>query len=163
MSTQNVNIASLAMLNETFSVIFKHCVTFFQDQKPVKRDIIFLQEMHLVFKRHLTHCMGCLVLPNFSSFFVKKKNDFCFRRRSIRRMKKGYSSVKYAWMPFIGLFLCSSFEPYWPCINAVLLTLFEKSNFCPKIQFWQNPQHFGEFFTQNFFDNFSREIKVVNS
>ena len=59
-------------------------------------------------------------------------------------------------------------------------TLFEKTNFCPKIQFWQNftifsgnqgsqqlksanPQHFHEFFTKNFFDNFSREIKVVNS
>ena len=57
-------------------------------------------------------------------------------------------------------------------------TLFEKSNFCPKIQFWQNftifswnqscqqlksanPQHFHEFFTWNFFDKFSREIKVV--
>ena len=26
-----------------------------------------------------------------------------------------------------------------------------------------NPQHFHEFFTQNFFDNFSREVKVVNS
>ena len=26
-----------------------------------------------------------------------------------------------------------------------------------------NPQHFHEFFIQNFFDNFSREIKVVNS
>jgi len=25
------------------------------------------------------------------------------------------------------------------------------------------PQHFHKFFTQNFFDNFSREIKVVNS
>ena len=25
------------------------------------------------------------------------------------------------------------------------------------------PQHFHEFFTQNFFDNFSREVKVVNS
>ena len=27
----------------------------------------------------------------------------------------------------------------------------------------QKPQHFHEFFTQIFFDNFSREIKVVNS
>ena len=39
-------------------------------------------------------------------------------------------------------------------------TLFEKSNFCPKI-------HFHEFFTsfspKFFFDNFSREIEVVNS
>ena len=67
-------------------------------------------------------------------------------------------------------------------------TLFEKSNFCPKIQFWQNPnisrvfypnfswqffwwnqscqqlkspkpQHFHEFFTQKN-PQFSREIKV---
>ena len=37
-----------------------------------------------------------------------------------------------------------------------LHTLFEKSNFCPKSQFH-------EFFTQIFFDNFSREIKVVKS
>jgi len=29
-------------------------------------------------------------------------------------------------------------------------TLFEKSNFCPKIQFRQNSQHFHEFFTQIF-------------
>ena len=31
-----------------------------------------------------------------------------------------------------------------------LFTLFEKSNFCPKIQFWQTPQHFHEFFTKKF-------------
>ena len=41
-------------------------------------------------------------------------------------------------------------------IQHFIDTLFEKSNFCPKNQFH-------EFFTQNFFDNFSREIKVVNS
>ena len=39
-------------------------------------------------------------------------------------------------------------------------SLFEKSNFCPKIQFWQN---FTSFYPIFFFDNFSREIKVVNS
>ena len=42
-------------------------------------------------------------------------------------------------------------------------TLFEKSNFCPKIQFWQNPNIFTSFSLKFFFDNFSREIKVVNS
>ena len=43
-------------------------------------------------------------------------------------------------------------------------THYSKSQiFVPKIQFWLNPQHFHEFFTQYFFDNFSREIKVVNS
>ena len=68
-------------------------------------------------------------------------------------------------------------------------TLFEKSNFCPKIQFWQNPniftsfspklfltifswnqscqqlkslkpQHFHEFFTKKKIDNFLEEIQV---
>ena len=42
-------------------------------------------------------------------------------------------------------------------------TLFEKSDFCPKIKFWQKLQHFHDFFTQIVFDNFFREIKVVNS
>ena len=45
-----------------------------------------------------------------------------------------------------------------------IYTLFEKSNFCPKIQFWQNPNIFTSFSPNFFFfDNFSREIKVVNS
>ena len=66
-------------------------------------------------------------------------------------MKKGYSSVKYAWMPFIGLFLCSSFEPYWPCINAVLLTLFEKSNFLSKNSILTKPPTFWRVFHPNFF------------
>ena len=34
-------------------------------------------------------------------------------------------------------------------------TPFEKSNFCPKIQFWQQSQHFPEFFTQIFWQFFS--------
>ena len=42
-------------------------------------------------------------------------------------------------------------------------TLFEKSNFCPKIQFWQNPNIFTSFLPNFFFDHFSREIRVVNS
>ena len=46
--------------------------------------------------------------------------------------------------------------------KCLLNTLLEKSNFCPKNQFWKKTQHFHEFFTQIFFDNFSREIKVVN-
>ena len=33
----------------------------------------------------------------------------------------------------------------------ILHTLFVESNFCPKIQFWQNPNHFHEFFVPNFF------------
>ena len=69
-------------------------------------------------------------------------------------MKKGYSSVKYAWMPFIGLFLCSSFEPYWPCINAVLLTLFEKSNFLSKNSILTKPPTFWRVFHPNFFWQF---------
>ena len=42
-------------------------------------------------------------------------------------------------------------------------TLFEKSIFCPKIQFWLDHNIFTSFSSKIFFDNFSREIKVVNS
>ena len=38
-----------------------------------------------------------------------------------------------------------------------------KVNYLSKNSILTKPQHFHEFFTQNFFDNFSREIKVVNS
>ena len=38
-----------------------------------------------------------------------------------------------------------------------------KVKFLSKNSILTNPQHFHEFFTQNIFDNFSREIKVVNS
>ena len=47
--------------------------------------------------------------------------------------------------------------------KKVHFTLFEKSKFCPKNSILTKPQHFHEFFTQISFDNFSREIKVVNS
>ena len=64
--------------------------------------------MHLVFKRHLTHCM----CANISCLKKKQEKWFLCFRKHLR--SKSYSSVKYAWMPFIGLFLLS-FEPYWPC------------------------------------------------
>ena len=38
-----------------------------------------------------------------------------------------------------------------------------KFKFLSKNSILTKPQHFHEFFTQIFFDNFSREIKVVNS
>ena len=44
-----------------------------------------------------------------------------------------------------------------------LIKLFEKSIFCPKNSILTKPQHFHEFFTQIFFGNFSRGIKVVKS
>jgi len=38
-----------------------------------------------------------------------------------------------------------------------------KVKFLSKNSVLTEPQHFHEFFIQKFFDNFSREIKVVNS
>ena len=38
-----------------------------------------------------------------------------------------------------------------------------KVKFLSKYSILTQPQHFHEFFTQHFFDNFSRAIKVVNS
>ena len=55
-------------------------------------------------------------------------------------------------------FICFSRQ-----IKVEYFTLFEKSNFCPKIQFWPDPNILTSFSPEIFFDNFSREIKVVNS
>ena len=43
-----------------------------------------------------------------------------------------------------------------------ILQFFSGNQSCQQLK-GANPQHFHEFFTQIFFDNFSREIKVVNS
>ena len=88
-----------------------------------------------------------------------------FLATKVTRRQSGLSNQLS--LPFI-LMLASSpllsiiraqYVPLMPNLN----TLFEKSIFCPKIQFWQNPNIFTSFSIQNFFDNFSREIKVVNS
>ena len=55
------------------------------------------------------------------------------------------------------LFFCHS-PQFFPCVQIVI-TLFEKSIFFSKNSILTKPQYFHKFF----FDNFSREIKVVNS
>ena len=52
----------------------------------------------------------------------------------------------------------NSMENHLWCARIVR-TLFEKSNFCPKIQFWPKPQHFHEFFTQKI-NNFLGKSKL---
>ena len=47
-------------------------------------------------------------------------------------------------------------------VSLFLKHTIRKVKFCPKIQFWQTPNIFTSF-SPKFFDNFSREIKVVNS
>ena len=88
--------------------------------------------------------------------------------------------------PFLMQFE-TRFENHYKILNFDIFICFtllirKVKLFCTKIQRWQNftiflgesklsttkkcksnPQHFHEFFTQNFFDNFSREIKVFNS
>ena len=58
--------------------------------------------------------------------------------------------------------------PIWPCQNPRIVAPFEthtvwKVKFLSKKPILTKPQHFHEFFTKNCFDNFSREIKVVNN
>ena len=48
------------------------------------------------------------------------------------------------------------------CLQSSKHTIL-KVKFLSKNSILTKPQHFHKFFTQNFFDNFSREIKVVNS
>ena len=109
----------------------------------------------------------------------------------IGRLHLGSSSTIFVVQDWVFKFL-SAFNEVKRLLYYPQYTLFEKSNFCPKIQFWQNPnifksfssnffwqffswdqscqqlkspksKHFHEFFTQIFFDNFSREIKVVDN
>ena len=47
--------------------------------------------------------------------------------------------------------------------NIQIFHTIRKVKFLSKNSILTKPQHFHEFFTQNFFGNFSREIKVVNS
>ena len=44
--------------------------------------------------------------------------------------------------------------------KVLQITLFENSNFCPKIQFWQKTQHFHKFFTQIFLTIFLVKSKL---
>ena len=48
-------------------------------------------------------------------------------------------------------------------IDEMISSTIRKVKFLSKNSILTKPQHFHEFFTQIFFDNFSREIKVVNS
>ena len=143
----------------------------------------------------------------FTAHFIHFGHKFdqkCLFTDSLHRLGSRFartSSVPFEkiyifWPNFIFRHVFEFFHQNWKKFHfipkKVSNTLFEKSNFCPKIQFWQNPniftsfspkffwqffswnqscqqlkspkpQHFHEFFTQIFFDNFSREIKVVNS
>ena len=70
-----------------------------------------------------------------------------------RNMLCGKTSRKMTFKAIIGrLFYTNSLENRGSSI-AWLYTLFEKSNFCPKIQFWQNPNFFTSF-SPNFFSQF---------
>ena len=60
----------------------------------------------------------------------------------------------------IKLYFLSYFQTAW---KWKLGSLYSKSQISAKKSILTKPQHFHEFFSPNFFDNFSREIKVVNS
>ena len=101
-------------------------------------------------------------------FHPKKINNFSGNQSWIFGQKMKISNSVWFWLCILN------------CSLASWYILFEKSNCCPNIQFWQNftifagnqscrqlksanPQHFHKFYTRNFFDNISREIIVVNS
>ena len=57
----------------------------------------------------------------------------------------------------------NTFQRLSGLIRSTLEHTIRKVKFLSKNSILTKAQHFHEFFTQNFFDNFSREIKVVNS
>ena len=87
----------------------------------------------------------------------------------LNRIFKLQSVFKTSWKISYFQFSCPKyFSNFYKHSNFCLWvigydTLFEKSNFCPKIQFWQNSNFFTSFSPKFFFNNFSREIIVVHS
>ena len=95
-------------------------------------------------------------------------NDYLCLKVSLKGLKSysKHRSIRGHQQSFLIRFCV--FHSVWKSLKKIFwvlisYTLFEKSNFCPKNQFWQNPIIFTSFSPIIFFDNFSREIKVVNS
>ena len=69
--------------------------------------------------------------------------------------------------PYKLLYYSGSLENVIAWVSDIFFKAFcnaiRKVKFLSKNSILTKPQHFHEFVTQNFFDNFSREIKVVNS
>ena len=75
--------------------------------------------------------------------------------------KHWFDSLHYIWCsPNPNGLIQMKLHKKSPILISFPFTLFEKSTFCPKIQFWQNPQHFHEFFTQIFLAIFLVKSKL---
>ena len=75
----------------------------------------------------------------------------------LQKMACHITSMRHHFMTFTLLSFLQQIEKN-PQNHAIL-----KVKFLSKNSILTKPQRFHEFFTQNFLDNFSHEIKVVNS
>ena len=84
------------------------------------------------------------------------------------RQIKAQVPLIYAHTDFVTDFQFSPFDDGLLATGSQDLSVsiahyYKSQIFVQKFSFDNNPRHFHEFFNQFFFDNFSREIKVVNS
>ena len=133
------------MLNETFSVIFKH------------RELTIVSQFWCRLMVHYSQSTNCL----FSSIIqdynwgqnVEEEEDL----NSISTHRVAHTITE----SHMKRDNCHFHNPH----NILLVineekkdsmyTLFEKSNFCPKVQFWQNPNNFTSFSSKFFWQFFS--------
>ena len=93
---------------------------------------------------------------NYQGVSFKKEVDwmeYCRCRYKITLFEKSKSKK----------FKFGKFPAFWRVSHSIFFwQFFSWNQSCQQLKS-ANPQHFHEFFTQNVFDNFSREIKVINS
>ena len=98
-----------------------------------------------------------------TSIFQSWNEDYLCLKVSLKGLKSysKHRSIRGHQQSFLIRFVY--FMVFENILGSDLLHTIRKVKFLSKKSILTKPQHFHEFFTQIFFDNFSREIKVVNS
>ena len=100
-----------------------------------------------------TRCRSIQLSFPLGLMFCGQQSDFLITTNLVSHLHRKPSKT---WV--------SKFAHFWPIlIICVQFHTIWKVKFLSKNSILTKTQYFNEFFTQFFFDNFSREIKVVNS
>ena len=132
----------------------------------------------MAIKKTLETKKTLFLCPPFSSLWKESAKGNSVKKWCFRHMKY-YCLASYIYLQFasvnVSIPFCHAIIAKTRTVSAKVshqhkCTLFEKSNFCPKIQFWQNPNIFTSFSPKNstiFSGNqswiFGQKMKISNS
>ena len=113
-------------------------------------------------------CIFSLIVPGNVEQFLWKPATYIYDLKKLRYSKSlqndkiHFCKVQQISEKTVQVTISDRFEVILQFVFSQKQT-FRKVKFLSKNSILTKPQHFHDFFTQIFFDNFSREIKVVNS